>query len=428
MTSARAPLALAAVAALAATGCASANRCVVPLRPLPPPAAEPLPIHAGVVYAAGLAERTDVLEIGGSSWAIPVGAAAVEALNAMLPTLFAVVSDGRVPQPPAGGADAILGLAVRDVRYRPGPFRPERAGLTATAILTDRAGAELAQARATVEADGEPVHGAGFYHCDALGTALAAALADAAARVRDEMAASPRLREWARARAAAAPVATGAPAREGGTSAPAGEASAPPLPAPPPQPEAESRRRRAWIVPRWIGGGWARGRVEGTAPGIGTQEGDGWDLYLGWDFTEWLALSFRGRAFQSRVTWTPDPSDTDAPAESGLGGMGLLARLRPGRVVDPWVAVDLAYHSVNWDEYLYSVGGWGWLLSAGVDLRPVPWGAVRLGLSYSSLSATTSSGYGQAGPLPGPEDDGAGSSLETLWLTAGWIFDLGPRR
>jgi hypothetical protein len=204
--------------------------------------------------------------------------------------------------------------------------------------------------------------------------------------------------------------------------------AAPPAPPPPPQPKEKVRRHRHWAVPRFVGGGYTYGKVSSSAPGIGTAEGRGWNLFLGWDLTTWLDLGFRAAATKTRVTWTPDPADTDSPAESGFAGPGLVARLLPGRLVDPWLGLDLAYHSVNWDEYLLSVGGWGWLGSAGLDLQLVRFGVIRLGVSYSSFTATTASGYGQTGPAPGPEDDGAKSPMETLWVTAAWLFDFGPPR
>ena len=79
----------------------------------------------------------------------------------------------------------------------------------------------------------------------------------------------------------------------------------------------------------------------------------------------------------TRVGWTPNPADRDSPAESGFVGPGLVARLRPGRAVDPWIGVDLAYQAVVWDAYIRSVGGWGVLASAGIDVQPVRWMIAR---------------------------------------------------
>ncbi len=53
------------------------------------------------------------------------------------------------------------------------------------------------------------------------------------------------------------------------------------------------------------------------------------------------------------------------------------------------------------------------------------WGAVRVGASYSSFTATTKSTYGPSFP-PEPGDDGATASMRTVWITAAWLFDLGP--
>jgi hypothetical protein len=413
------------LAVLATAGCAGVHQCVIPERPLVPTTAEPLPLHVGVAYADGLPGRAVTIRYSHSSFTLPVGAAAVAAFNAVLPQLFATASDGRAPRPAQGGADALLSIDVGDVHARPGPFRPERVELTAAAVLVERTGAELARVSVPAAAEGEPVHHANGFPCDALGSALSGALADAAARVRDELAASPRLRAWARDRAAGA---TALAAGSAATGPAAPEGAPPPLPAPPPQPEARSRWLRPWPIPRYLGGGFTYGKVTGSAPGIGTREGPGWNIYSGWDLTRWLDAGFRGGAIRTRVGWTPNPADTDSPAGSGFFGVGLLARLRPGRIVDPWIAGDLAYHSVNWDSYLYSVGGWGWVGSAGVDLHVWRFGAVRVGVSYAGFGATTWSGYGQTGPTPGPEDDGATSSMETLWLTAAWIFDFGPAR
>ena len=209
--------------------------------------------------------------------------------------------------------------------------------------------------------------------------------------------------------------------------APAPEA-VPPVAAPPAQTKPKTRWIRPWPIPRFLGGGLAYGKVSSPAPGVGTLDGRGWSIYFAWDLTRWLDLGFHAGASKTRVSWTPNPADTDSPGEIGFAGPGLVARLLPGRIVDPWIGVELAYQTVYWESYFHSVGGWGWLPSAGVDLQLVRFGVIRLGASYSSFTATTSSGYGQAGPTPGPEDDGQTAPMETLWLTAAWLFDFGPPR
>jgi len=129
-----------------------------------------------------------------------------------------------------------------------------------------------------------------------------------------------------------------------------------------------------------------------------------------------------------RVGWTPDPADTDSGAENGFFGPLVVVRLRPGRLVDPWVAAAIAYQAVTWDSYFHSVAGWGLMGSAGIDLRVVSFGAVRAGVNYGDFTASTSSGYGMSGPTPQPWDDGARASMRNLWLSIGWVFDLGAAR
>ncbi len=219
--------------------------------------------------------------------------------------------------------------------------------------------------------------------------------------------------------------------------APAPDPSDPPPAAaePPKPPAAPASRpsappaRRGWrppVVPRYLGGGFTYGKVSSPAPGIGTRDGRGWNMVMEWELAPWLDAQFRGGATRVRVGWTPNPSDTNSPAELGLVGIGALVRLRPGRRVDPWIGADLAYQGVLWDDYLHSVTDWGPLASAGVDLHVFRWGAVRLAASYGSFTATTKSGNGPTGPTPGPQDDGARASMKTLWVTAAWLFDLGP--
>ena len=223
-----------------------------------------------------------------------------------------------------------------------------------------------------------------------------------------------------------APLALAQAGFEGGEEPEPAQPVPPPPQEAPPRPHTEMRWRRPAPLPRYLGGGVTYGQVTSSAPGIGTLDGNGWNIYFGWDLTRWLDAGFRGGATKVRVSWTPNPADTSSPGECGFFGAGLLARFRPGKLVDPWIAGDVAWQAVLWDSYLHSVGGWSVLGSAGVDLHVWRWGAVRLGVSYSSFTGTTASGNGPTGPTPGPEDDGATAGMRTLWLTAGWLFDLGP--
>jgi hypothetical protein len=391
---------------------------VIPALPPATPAAPPFPVHVGVVYAPFLPERVETIQLAESSWALPVGPASVAALNAVSRQLFAVASDGSGPQPERGGPDALLSIDVEHVRLRAGPFRPEQAEVRCSAVLTDRAGVELARASATELADGAPVHAMGLFHCDALGSATSAALARAATRIRDELAASPRVQAWARERAATAQVieASAAP-----TAAP------PELPAPP-QPPERTRWHRPFLLPRFMGGEISSGTVSSPSPGIGTQSSTGWGIYWAWDFIEWLDVEMRGGAMSHRVGWTPNPADTSSGAESGFFGTGPRIRFLSGGTVRPWIAADLAYQATVWSSYYRTVGGWGLLGSVGIDLYPVSWGAVRLAASYSAFTAVTHAVNGPTSLTPQPSDPGASAPMRTWWLSAGWIFDLGPAR
>lgn len=422
----RASLALLGAAALLLGGCGVAHRCALPDPPLGQPPGPPIPARVGLSTPEGLAGQRLEPVVGETSWSFPVGWAAVSAFHEASRQLFAEIV-------PAGGSaaigpEAVLEWSVAGVRLWPGPFRPERAEVEVTAVLRD-GGGEVARARAVGQGEGQPMRWLGTYHCDSGGEALAAAIGQATSQVRDQLGASPEVAAWVRAPArhaapAAAPPDQPLPAAAQPASASVQPAQA--LPAPE-RPSAGTRWFRSAFVPRYLELDLVHGTAWSAAPGIGRIDGAGWGVRLGWDVGESFAWGLHAASTRTRVGWTPDPAQATDGAENGFVGLELLWRFRQGARVRPWVSATGAYQGVLWDTYLYSVAGWSLLASAGVDLQVVPWGAVRLGVSGSAYSATTSSSVGGPSP-PGPGEDGWTTGVRSLWLTAGWFFDLGPAR
>jgi hypothetical protein len=202
---------------------------------------------------------------------------------------------------------------------------------------------------------------------------------------------------------------------------------APSLPTPE-QPPASEQRFRPVVVPRFIELNLAHGDGWSDTPGASHLAGWGWGLRFAWDLGEYVALGVQAQDSYVRVDWTPSPIQPTDTAEHGVVGVELMLRLRPGQAIRPWVAATLAYPIVTWDHYFHSVGGWGLLGSAGVDVATGSFGWLRLGLGYTSVSAEVASGYGQQGPTPAPGDDGTSARLRAFWLTMGWVLDLGPGR
>lgn len=417
----RLSLALLAPAALLLGGCGVAHRCALPDPALGPPPGPPIPARVGVATPEGLATRRLEPAVGERSWSFPVGWASVVAFQEASRQLFAEVVPA--PGPAPGGPEAVLEWSLPGVRLWPGPFRPERAEVEVLAVLR-AGGGEVARARAVGQAEGRPMRWLGTYHCDSGGEALAAAIGQATSQVRDQLGASPAVAAWARD-----PTRHAAPAAEppaGPLPASAQPAPDQPLPAPE-RPTEGTRWFRSRYVPRYLGLDLVHGSAWSAAPGIGRVDGVGWGIRLEWDVGESFAYGMHAATTRTRVSWTPDPAQASDGAESGFIGLELLWRFRPGARVRPWVSATGAWQGVLWDTYLYSVAGWSLLASAGVDVQVVPWGAVRLGLTGSAYTGKTSSSVSGPAP-PGPGDDGWTTGVRSLWLTAGWLFDLGPAR
>ena len=397
-------------ATLLAGGCTIDRQCTIPDAPLPPPPGPPLPARVGVAYLDDMPGDSLDLEAARSTFRFPIGPAAVSAVNRAAPQLFEGVVPAERGVPAEGDPEGVLSFRLDSVELRPGPFKAEAAKVKLTAVLRDRR-REVARTTVTREAEGQPVHVWGLLHCDSAGAAIGAATSAAVARARDDLGASPAVATWVRD-----------PARE---ARPTG-APAPPLPAVA-QPPAGETWFRDRALPRYLeldavhGTGWSGdAALDGLA-------GWGWGVRIGWDLGEYLALGLHAASTGVTVGWTPDPSQPTGRAENGFIGVELMVRLRPGQRVRPWFGLTGAWQGVTWSSYAYSVDGPSLLGSAGVDLVTGPAGALRLGLTYSAYSGGSGDGSTASGTPPGP--GAAGSvSMRNLYLTAGWLFDLGPAR
>ncbi len=394
--------------ALAASGCATAHQCRLPEVPLAAPPGPPLPARVGVAWAPDLGGRTLTARSGEAAFTFPVGAAAADTFSRVAGQLFLAPAAVTSPAPEAGGP-GVLELTLVEAALARGLFGSETAEVTVTGVLRGGAG-EVARASATARAKGEPAHALGLYHCDSGGAALAGGLAQAAAQVRDALGASPAVAAWVRD-----------PAR----GPPPEEATS--LPPALPQPPASERLHRSYFVPRYLEADLVHGQAWSSAPGMKHLSGSGWGMRMAWDLGERLALGMHAAVTYVTVGFTPDPGQATDTAEDGFVGLEAQWRFRPGERLRPWLGLTVAYQGPVWDTYLYSVTGWSLVASTGVDVYVTSWGALRLGLSGSTFTATTRSSVG-AGPNPGPGEDGWSTGVRSLWLTAGWLFDLGPAR
>jgi len=115
-------------------------------------------------------------------------------------------------------------------------------------------------------------------------------------------------------------------------------------------------------------------------------------------------------------------------AESGLFGLELMVRFRPGEKVRPWLGLAGTYQAVTWDHYFVTSGGFALMPTAGLDVATGRWGWVRLGLAYSSFQASLSTEWDGQGVPPPQGLDGQSFRQQSFWVTLGWVLDLGPSR
>jgi hypothetical protein len=399
-------------AALLAGGCATSRQCTIPEAPLAPPPGPPLPARVGVAYPDGLDVDSLPLQVGSSGFRFPTGPAAVAAFNQVATQLFERPVPAVRATPVPGGPEAVLSFTLDELTITPGPFSPEAAEVKATAVLRDARGV-VAQATATARAEGTPHQDLGLLHCDSAGAAIGSALATVAVRLRDELGASPALAAWVRD-----------PARL----PPPGDGPEAPLPAPAQPPEGEGQSYRAGAVPRFLELNLAHGATWGDAPGMSRADGLGLGFRVAWDIGDHVALGLLVQDSFVEVDWTPDPAQPTDTAESGLFGLELMVRFRPGEKVRPWLGLAGTYQAVTWDHYFVTSGGFALMPTAGLDVATGRWGWLRLGLAYSSFQASMSTGWDGQGAAPPQGLEGQSFRQRSFWLTVGWVLDLGPTR
>jgi hypothetical protein len=271
----------------------------------------------------------------------------------------------------------------------------------------------VARATATARVEVAPAEQDGASYCARSGSAIGSALAAVAVRLRDELGASPAVATWV---------------RDPSRLPPPGDGPESPLPAPAQPPEAEGQVYRPGGLPRFWEVNLAHGTTWGDAPGVSQAGGPGFGLRVAWELGDQVALGLLIQDSFVDVDWTPDPSQPTDTAESGLFGLELMFRFRPGEQIRPWLGLAGTYQAVTWDHYFESFGAFALMPTAGLDVATGRWGWLRLGLAWSTYRASMTSEWDGQGAPPPPGLDGQTFRQQSFWLTLGWVLDLGPSR